>query len=101
MTTAPNSGPEDEPSPIEVTIRTPAGASHQFNLRPDELVVTATASAVEHFVKAKELAPDDYGLALIRSGEAEAMLDTSEIRAYSVVAGDVLHLVVEKPQVDG
>ena len=29
------------------------------------------------------------------------MLDTDELRAYDVVDGDVLHLIVEKPQVDG
>jgi hypothetical protein len=29
------------------------------------------------------------------------MLDTDELRAYDVVDEDVLHLIVERPQVDG
>jgi hypothetical protein len=93
--------PTTEHEHIRVTVRTPSGASHEFSFRPAELVVAATATAVEHFVKAKELAPDDYGLALVRSGTAVALLDTNELRSDAIVDGDVLHLVIEKPQVDG
>ncbi len=101
MTTAPDSSSGHGHDHVRVTVRTPAGASHTFTFENNELVVSATATAVEHFVKAHELASDDYGLALIRAGEPVPMLDTDELRAYDVVDGDVLHLIVEKPQVDG
>jgi hypothetical protein len=86
MTTAPDSSPGHEHDHVRVTVRTPAGASHTFTFEKNELVVSATATAVEHFVKARELASDDYGHALIRAGEAVPMLDTDELRTTSSMA---------------
>jgi len=101
MDTVPDAGHEHHDEKIHVTVRTPAGASHGFDFDRHELGVAAVATAVEHFVKGHELAPDDYGLAIVRDGTATDILDTNELCAYDIVDGDVLHLVVEKPQVDG
>ena len=86
---------------VEVTVRTPAGASAEFKFRLAELTIEATSRAIEHFVAKRELEAGDYGLELIRGGGATPMLDTNELRDYGLRDGDVLHLIPEKPQVDG
>ena len=107
MSSVPASGAEPEHHEhehhehVRVVVRTPAGASHTFTVKLDELVVAAVATFVEYFVHAHELAPDDYSLAVVRDGTATPMVDTEELRAYGLVDGDVLHLVVTRPQVDG
>jgi uncharacterized ubiquitin-like protein YukD len=86
---------------IKAPIRTPAGASHLFNLRLDELVAEVVSDAVRYFVDHNELAAGDYGLAVIRDGQAEPMVDTSRLKDYGITDADVLQLIPEAPQVDG
>ena len=86
---------------VEVTVRTPAGEGHKFTFKLSELVVNAAATAIDHFVKHQELAPGEYGLAVVRDSESTPMISTNELSAYSIVTGDVLHLINEAPQVDG
>jgi len=85
----------------EVTVRTPAGASHTFPFTLNELVARADAQAIGYFVEHGELATGDYGLAVLRDGKPVEMADTARLGDYHLVDGDVLHLVVEEPQVDG
>jgi hypothetical protein len=86
---------------VEVTVRTPAGASHRFDLDLDELVAEVVATEIEFFVKRNELGHGDYGLAVIRGGQAEPMADTSRLAEYHIIHEDVLVLIPEAPQVDG
>ena len=85
----------------EVTVRTPAGASHSFRFGLNEFVAAAIATAIAFFVERRELAPGDYGMAVLRDATPVEMADTARLGDYDVVDGDVLHLVVEAPQVDG
>ncbi len=101
MPTAPTEGPADHRELIEVTVRTPAGASCHFDLHLDELVAEVIATAIKFFVKRNELATGDYGLAVIREGQAEPMADTSRLAEHQVTRDDVLVLIPEAPQVDG
>jgi hypothetical protein len=86
---------------LELPVRTPAGAMHPFSLRLDELVAEVIFIAIRYFVEHNELAAGDYGLAVIRGGQAEPMADTSRLEDYGITKGDVLQLVPEAPQVDG
>ena len=86
---------------LRVTVRTPAGVPHDFDFREEELVAEAAAKAIAHFVDKHELESGDYGLELVRDGTATDLLDTNTLRDYEVKDGDVLHLIPEKPQVDG
>ncbi len=101
MTTARNEDPDDHGERVEVTVRTPAGASHPFDLHLDELVAEVVATVIEFFVGRNELAPGDYGVAVIRDGQAEPMTDTSRLAEYHITPQDVLVLIPEAPQVDG
>ena len=86
---------------LEVAVRTPAGASHSFQLRLDELVAQVTSVVITFLVERNELAPGDYGLAIIRSDQAVPIADTSRLSEYHITDKDVLVLVPEAPQVDG
>ena len=86
---------------FELPVRTPAGASNEFHVHSSELVVEVISAAVTHFVNRNELAAGDYGLAVIRDGQAMPMADTSRLSEYDITDEDVLVLVPEAPQVDG
>jgi hypothetical protein len=102
---------------VHVTVRTPAGAAGEFDYQGDELVISAVNTAVEYFVTRaqptsrpparsapsieRQLAPGDYGMTVVRHGESTDMTDTSKLDDYGIVDGDELHLINEKPQVDG
>lgn len=86
---------------VEVLVRTPAGATHRFRLRLDELVAEVVSVVIRYFVERNELAAGDYALAVIRGGQAEPMNDTSRLEEYGITDADVLQLVPEAPQVDG
>jgi hypothetical protein len=101
MSSAAVEQPDAEHGHFEVPVRTPAGASHHFAVRPEELVATVVAAAIAYFVGKNELAAGDYGLAVIRDGQAEPMADTSRLSEYGITDQDVLVLVPEAPQVDG
>lgn len=90
-----------ERHPIKVTIRTLAGHSRKDVIKPDTLIADVTDDAVEHFVRAGELAQGSYALTLPRLGN-EAELDaTATARDVGVLTDDVLVLVSRKPQIDG
>jgi len=101
MSTVPTEDLDDRRERVEVTVRTPAGASHPFDLDLDELVAEVIATVIEFFVKRNELAAGDYALAVIRGGQAEPMADTSRLAEYHITHEDVLVLIPEAPQVDG
>lgn len=86
---------------VDVVVRTPAGASHDFTFRLDELGATAAAKAIEHFVKHEEIEAGDYVLELVRDGVPTPIADTARLSDYGLRDGDQLHLIAAKPQVDG
>jgi hypothetical protein len=89
------------PEMITVTVRTPAGTPHPFEIRGNERVDKVVRAAVRYFVQAGQLAAGEYGLALIRDGRAEDLADAARLEDYGVVEGDVLVLITKAPQVDG
>jgi hypothetical protein len=101
MSTAPTEDLDDRREIIEVTVRTPAGASHPFRFNLHELVAEVVGTVIEFFIERNELAPGDYGLAVVRGGQAEPMSDTSRLAEYHITDEDVLVLIPEAPQVDG
>ena len=86
---------------VDVKVRTPAGITEPFRFAEAEFVAAAMATAVAHFVKHNQLAPGDYGLAVVRDGRIDPMLDTARIGDYQLAEGTELHLINEAPQVDG
>jgi hypothetical protein len=86
---------------VEVTVRTPAGASHPFRFELDELAARAAATAIGYFIEKHEIEPGDYALELIRDGQPTPIADTSRLGDYGLRDGDQLHLITAKPQVDG
>jgi hypothetical protein len=86
---------------LEVTVRTPAGASAQFEFKDNTKVQKAIKIAVDYFVGKGELTDGDYGLALARHGTATELPDDTRLDDDGVVDGDVLHLINRAPQVDG
>lgn len=86
---------------VTVNVRTPAGITHEFRLADEEFVASAMAEAVEYFVDKRELAPGDYGLAVVKDGQIEPLLDTARVGDYHLAPRAELHLVNEAPQVDG
>ena len=101
MSTASAEQLDERHEQVEITVRTPAGASHPFDLRLDELVAQVLSTVIKFFVGRNELAPGDYGLAVIRDGRAKPMTDTSRLLEYRLTHENVLVLVPEAPQVDG
>ena len=86
---------------FDVPVRTPAGATNEFTVHANELVVEVISAAVTYFVDRNELVTGDYGLAVIRDGQVIPMADTSRLSEYNITDQDVLVLVPEAPQVDG
>jgi len=92
--------PHDDKA-LSVTIRTPAGISHVFEVRRHDRVDKTVRTAVSYFGGQSQLAEGAYGLALIRDGRAIDMVDSARLEDYDVVEGDVLSLISKAPQVDG
>ena len=86
---------------IAVTIRTPAGIGHDFELRSHDRVDKTVRTAVQYFIAQGQLADGRYGLALVRDGQATEMTDSGRLEDYGIVEDDVLHLIAKDPQVDG
>lgn len=86
---------------LDVTVRTPAGATAPFSFKDNTKVAKAIRVAVGFFVGRGELTDGDYGLALARQGTATELADDSRLDDDGVVDGDVLHLINRAPQVDG
>ena len=78
---------------ITVTIRTPAGIGHDFEVRGHDRVDQAIRTAVDYFVARLHLAVGNYGLAVIRERQAVEMPDTARLDDFDVVDGDVLALI--------
>ena len=78
---------------ITVTIRTPAGIAHDFEVRGHDRVDQTVRTALDHFVARLHLAVGNYGLVLIREGQAMEMPDTARLDDFSIVDGDVLALI--------
>lgn len=86
---------------VLVTVRTPAGAPHEFNADLHERVDKLVREAVRYFVSQNLLENGDYSLALVRNGTAVNLEDEKRLQEYGVVKGDVFHLIPKRPQVDG
>jgi hypothetical protein len=86
---------------ITVTIRTPAGHHHEFEVRTHERVDKVAREAVRYFVERHELDEGQYGLALVRDGVAQPMEDAARLEDYDVRPHDVLALISKQPQIDG
>jgi len=101
MDTASKAHKPEKDREISVTVRTPGGASHTFDFTRNTRVDKVIRQAVAHFVGTGELAAGDYGLALVRSGTATPLDNSTHLDDAGVVDGDVLHLTNKAPQVDG
>ncbi len=93
--------PQEHQHKIEVVIRTPAGAEHRFEVHRQDRVDKTVRTAVAHFVAAGQLADGDYGLALLRDGQATELTDTGRLDDYGIDGDEVLALFARGPQVDG
>jgi hypothetical protein len=97
----PGDEPDKHDKEVSVTVRTPAGASAPFDFKENTRVDKVIREAVLHFVATGELAPGDFGLALVRDGAATPLEEDSRLDDDGVVDGDVLHLTNKGAQVDG
>ncbi len=86
---------------IEVVIRTPAGAEHRFEVHRHDRVDKTVRTAVTYFVAAGQLVDGDYGLALLRDGQATELTDSGRLDDYGIDRDEVLALFARGPQVDG
>ncbi len=86
---------------VEVVVRTPAGASQPFTFDRHELAANAVATSIDYFVKKHEIEPGDYALELVREGHGTPIPDTARLSDYDIRDKDQLHLIAERPQVDG
>ena len=86
---------------FEVTVRTPAGAGHKFEVKRNERVDKVVRTTVEYFVAAGQLAAGNYGLAVERDGRMLALNDAGRLDDFDVTERDVLFLTIKDPQVDG
>ena len=86
---------------IDVTVRTPAGISRDFDVWQNELDADVITTSVRYFSRRGELEAADYGLALVRGGQATVMTDSGRLSDYGVVDGDTLSLIAKAPEVDG
>jgi hypothetical protein len=91
----------DQEHKIEVVIRTPAGAEHRFEVHRHDRVDKTARAAVAYFVAAGQLADGDYGLALLRGGQAIELTDSGRLDDYDIDRDEVLALFARGPQVDG
>jgi multidrug efflux pump subunit AcrA (membrane-fusion protein) len=80
----------DQEHKIEVAIRTPAGAEHRFEVHRHDRVDKTARTAVAHFVAAGQLADGDYGLALLRDGQATELTDSGRLDDYGIDHDEVL-----------
>jgi hypothetical protein len=86
---------------FEVTVRTPAGAGHKFEVKRNERVDKVIRKTVEYFVAAGQLAAGNYGLAVERDGRMSSLNDAGRLDDFDVTERDVLFLTIKDPQVDG
>lgn len=98
-----SSTPEGHPGHdvVEVVVRTPAGASQLFNFGRHELAANAVAKSIDYFVTKHEIEPGDYALELVREGQVTPIPDTARFSDFDIRDKDQLHLITERPQVDG
>ena len=82
-------------------VRTPAGASHNFDVKPNERVDKVIRKAVEYFVAAGQLAAGNYGLSVERNGQLIPLNEAGRLEDFDVAECDVLFLTIKDPQVDG
>lgn len=92
---------EEKNKKVAVTVRTPAGAPHDFVVELHERIDKLSREAIAYFVGETLLEPGPYALALVRNGAATNLEDNKRLEDYGIEAGDVLHLIPKKPQVDG
>jgi hypothetical protein len=91
------------PEPVKtsvVTIRTPAGLAHNFQVRHQDRVDQTVQTAVEYFVARSQLAAGNYGLVIIREAQPAEMPHGARLADFNVADGDVLFLINNDPQVD-
>lgn len=88
---------------MDLTIRTPAGASNVFSVAPDPrlTVEQLTGRAVAYFVAHDQLEPGAFRLGLIRGRTIIDLIPEVPLLDEGIVDGDVLHLITSQPQVDG
>jgi hypothetical protein len=88
---------------VDLTIRTPAGASNVFSVPPDPRLTVSqlTDRAVAYFAAHDQLEPGTFRLGLIRGRTIIDLLPDVPLLDEGIVDGDVLHLITCEPQVDG
>ncbi|MHB1004091.1 MAG: hypothetical protein ACYC3S_00435 [Chloroflexota bacterium] len=92
--------PQEEKA-VAVTVRTPAGITHVFEVHSHDRVDKTARTAVTYFSDQGQLANEPHGLALVRDGQAVEMQDSARLEDYEVAEGDLLALLPKAPQVDG
>jgi hypothetical protein len=91
-------GPKDI---LNVMGRTPAGQTAPFEVRAHDRVDKVAKIFVDYFVSQHQLAPGEYGLALVRDGAAVNLTDASRLEDHGVVDNDILALIAKAPEIDG
>jgi hypothetical protein len=88
---------------VEVTVRTPAGASNVFSVDGELSAGELASRAVSYFVVHDQLEPGQFRLGLIRGNTIVDLAPETPLGSAGagVVDGDVLHLLTSEPQVDG
>ena len=84
-----------------VTIRTPAGQPGAFSVTTQERVDKVVRTAVDFFINRGELSQGDYGLAEVKDGTSQTLVDSNRLEDYGVTAQTDLRLVSKQPHVDG
>lgn len=92
-------GPESHN--YEVTVRTPAGFSRVFRVRPKLLVERLTTRAVAYFTDHEQLTGQNWRLELVQDGHSQPLVASARLDEAGVGADAVLALVSTDPQVDG
>jgi hypothetical protein len=90
----------EPPKTTMVTIRTPAGIGHDFEVRDQDGVEQTVRTAVDYFVAHNQLAAGNYGLVVIREGQPSEMPDAARLEDFNLADSDVLFLINKDPQVD-
>jgi len=89
---------------FEVTVRTPSGFSHGFEVEPTEKVEHLTSGAVAHFEKEHQLeAGGRYDLILIDQAHpnGEIVQATEDLKHYQINSRSDLRLRNKGSHVDG
>lgn len=86
---------------MEITVRTPAGASSTFPLESEDTADQLADRAVQHFMVQAQLEPGSFRLALLRGTRIVDLAVEARVTEAGVADGDVLHLITCEPQVDG